>query len=71
VLRFLLGAAEAGFFPAVIFCFARWLPDTDHGRATSIFIAGSSAATIIAGPLSGALLEMHGAAGWDGRRRCS
>jgi MFS family permease len=68
VLRFLLGAAEAGFFPAVIYYFTQWLPDTDRGRATSIFVAGSSAATVIAGPLSGALLEMHGIAGWDGWR---
>jgi len=44
VLRFLLGAAEAGFFPAVIFYFSRWVPAGQRGRATALFIAGSSIA---------------------------
>ncbi|MFJ2110703.1 MULTISPECIES: MFS transporter [unclassified Streptomyces] len=66
VLRFLLGAAEAGFFPAVIYYFTRWLPDADRGRATAIFLMGSGTASVIAGPLSGALLEMHGVAGHRG-----
>jgi MFS family permease len=42
VLRFLLGAAEAGFFPAVIFHFSRWVPAGQRGRATALFTAGSS-----------------------------
>ncbi|MEU9486697.1 MFS transporter [Streptomyces decoyicus] len=58
VLRFLLGVAEAGFFPAVIYYFARWLPDADRGRATAVFLTGSGTAAVIAGPLSGALLEI-------------
>ncbi|MGW2513015.1 MFS transporter [Streptomyces scopuliridis] len=66
VLRFLLGVAEAGFFPAVIYYFTRWLPDADRGRATAIFLMGSGTASVIAGPLSGALLEMHGLAGHSG-----
>ncbi|WP_078877765.1 MFS transporter [Streptomyces sp. 150FB] len=66
VLRFLLGVAEAGFFPAVIYYFTRWLPDADRGRATAIFLMGSGTASVIAGPLSGALLEMHGFAGHSG-----
>ncbi|MGI5468687.1 MFS transporter [Streptomyces sp. CA-132043] len=68
VLRFLLGVAEAGFFPAVIYYFTRWLPDSDRGRATTIFLMGSGTASVIAGPVSGALLEMHGLwghAGWQ------
>lgn len=68
VLRFLLGVAEAGFFPAVIYYFSRWLPDSHRGRATSIFLMGSGTATVIVGPISGALMEMHGLlghAGWQ------
>ncbi|MGW0711795.1 MFS transporter [Streptomyces sp. NPDC002643] len=65
-LRFLLGVAEAGFFPAVIFYFSRWLPDSHRGRATSIFLMGSGTATVIVGPISGALLEMHGVWGHSG-----
>ncbi|GEC05977.1 MFS transporter [Streptomyces spinoverrucosus] len=67
-LRFLLGVAEAGFFPAVIYYFSRWLPDSHRGRATSIFLMGSGTATVIVGPISGALMEMHGVwghAGWQ------
>lgn len=65
-LRFLLGVAEAGFFPAVIYYFSRWLPDSHRGRATSIFLMGSGTATVIVGPISGALLEMHGVWGHSG-----
>ncbi len=66
VLRFLLGAAEAGFFPAVIFYFTRWLPDSHRGRATALFVAGSSIAAAISGPLSGPLLSLDGLGGAHG-----
>lgn len=66
VLRFLLGAAEAGFFPAVIFYFARWVPAGQRGKATAIFIAGSSIAAAISGPIAGLLLSLHGALGLRG-----
>lgn len=66
VLRFLLGAAEAGFFPAVIFYFARWVPAGLRGRATAIFIAGSSVAAALSGPIAGMLLSLHGALGFRG-----
>ena len=66
ILRFLLGAAEAGFFPAVIFYLAKWLPDTHRGRATALFVAGSSVAAAISGPLSGPLLSLHGLLGLHG-----
>ena len=68
VLRFLLGAAEAGFFPAVIFYFARWVPAGQRGKATAIFIAGSSIAAAISGPIAGLLLSLHdvfGLRGWQ------
>ncbi|MGW8378055.1 MFS transporter [Streptomyces sp. ODS28] len=65
-LRFLLGAAEAGFFPAIIFYFSRWLPASHRGRATALFVAGSSIAAAISGPVSGPLLTLHGAGGLAG-----
>ncbi|MFF9812238.1 MFS transporter [Streptomyces sp. NPDC014006] len=70
-LRFLLGVAEAGFFPAVIYYFSRWLPDSHRGRATGIFLMGSGTATVVVGPLSGALLEMHGVWGTQAGSGCS
>jgi len=66
VLRFLLGVAEAGFFPAIIFYFTRWLPNHHRGRATALFVAGSSIAAAISGPLSGPLLSMDGVLGHRG-----
>ncbi|GAA2796154.1 MFS transporter [Crossiella cryophila] len=66
LLRFLLGAAEAGFFPAIIYYFSRWLPSSHRGRATALFVAGSSIAAAISGPLSGPLLAMHGFLGIPG-----
>lgn len=66
VLRFLLGVAEAGFFPAIIFYFSRWLPGSHRGRATALFVAGSSIAAALSGPLSGPMLSMHGLAGFKG-----
>lgn len=66
VLRFLLGAAEAGFFPAVIFYFARWVPAGQRGKATAIFIAGSSVAAAISGPVAGGLLSLQGVLGLRG-----
>ncbi|RLV51280.1 MFS transporter [Nocardioides mangrovicus] len=67
VLRFLLGVAEAGFFPAIIYYFTRWVPNSHRGRAIALFIAGSSIAAAISGPLSVPLLSMHlfGLTGWQ------
>ncbi|MFJ4169856.1 MFS transporter [Paenarthrobacter sp. NPDC089714] len=68
VLRFLLGAAEAGFFPAVIFYFARWVPAGQRGKATAVFIAGSSVAAALSGPIAGMLLSLNdvlGIRGWQ------
>jgi MFS family permease len=66
VLRFLLGAAEAGFFPAVIFYFARWVPAGHRGKATAIFIAGSSVAAALSGPIAGLLLSLNDVLGFRG-----
>jgi hypothetical protein len=58
-LRFALGAAEAGFFPGVVYYFTRWLPSADRGKAMAIFLSGSAIATILSGPLSSYLLQLQ------------
>ncbi|MHC8319602.1 MFS transporter [Pseudomonas sp. GB2N2] len=60
ILRFLLGVAEAGFFPGVIYYFTRWLPGVERGKAIAIFLSGSAMASLISGPLSGLLLQLNG-----------
>lgn len=67
ILRFLLGVAEAGFFPGVIYYFTRWLPGVERGKAIAIFLSGSALASLVSGPLSGALLQISGMGlhGWQ------
>lgn len=67
VLRFLLGVAEAGFFPGVIYYFTRWLPAAERGKAIAIFLSGSALASLISGPLAGALMQIQGLGlhGWQ------
>lgn len=57
VMRFLLGAAEAGFFPGIIFYLSRWFPSRHLGGATAIFILGLPISVLIGAPLSTAILE--------------
>jgi len=66
-LRFLLGAAEAGFFPGVVYTFTRWFPAAERGRAMAVFLSGSAIASVISGPLSAALLSIQGLGlqGWQ------
>lgn len=67
-LRFLLGVAEAGFFPGVIYYLTRWFPQSARARAVGVFYFGAPLAFMFGGPLSGFLLELHGAlnlAGWQ------
>src|SRR5207248_1994202 len=65
-LRFLLGAAEAGFFPGIIFYFTYWFPGPERARAVAQFSTASMAAGIVGAPLSGALLSLRGAWRLDG-----
>ena len=60
VLRFLLGVAEAGFFPGVILYLTYWFPKRYRGRVTAGFMTAIPIASFIAAPLSGFLLELHG-----------
>lgn len=67
VMRFLLGMAEAGFAPGIIYYISCWFPKSNRARAMSFFYMGSVAASIIGLPVSGAILNMHGiadVAGW-------
>ncbi len=66
VLRFLLGAAEAGFFPGVIFYLTKWFPTAYRSRTVAIFMTAAVASNIIGGPLSGALLDLDGVWGLRG-----
>jgi ACS family tartrate transporter-like MFS transporter len=65
-MRFLLGAAEAGFFPGVIYYLTRWFPAPERARAIAAFMTASLTAGIVGGPVSGALLSMNGVGGLAG-----
>ncbi len=66
-MRFLLGAAEAGFFPGMILYMKRWFPARARARAVAWFMTANPLAGVIGSPISGALLNIHGAglAGWQ------
>jgi ACS family tartrate transporter-like MFS transporter len=66
LLRFLLGVAEAGFFPGIILYLTYWYPAREQARAIALFMTASALAGVIGGPLSGALLTMHGTLGFSG-----
>jgi ACS family tartrate transporter-like MFS transporter len=66
VMRFLLGVAEAGFFPSVVYYFSHWFPMACRGRAVSRIYIASSLASILMGGISGALLGLDGNAGLRG-----
>lgn len=68
ILRFLLGAAEAGFFPGIILYLSYWFPARNRAAVTAVFMAAAPLSTALGSPVSGALLEMHGImglAGWQ------
>ena len=65
-LRFLLGAAEAGFFPGLIFYLTQWFPARERARTIAMFMTATLTAGVIGGPTSGALLSLHGVAGLAG-----
>jgi MFS transporter, ACS family, tartrate transporter len=67
IMRFLLGVAEAGFFPGVAFYLAMWFPAQYRARILAGFLVGIPLSTVIGAPVSGLLLELDGAwglAGW-------
>jgi ACS family tartrate transporter-like MFS transporter len=66
VLRFLLGVAEAGLFPGMIFYLTLWFPEAYRARFTAVFMTAIPLANIIGGPVSSLILEFDGIAGLRG-----
>lgn len=67
-LRFLLGVAEAGFFPGIIYYMSRWFPAAERASAISRFMTAAAVSGIVGGPLSGVLFTLDGVmglAGWQ------
>ena len=68
VLRFLLGVAEAGFLPGIIYYLGNWFPSVERARAVSWFMLAIPLSTVVGGPLAGVILGLngwHGLAGWQ------
>jgi MFS family permease len=70
VLRFLTGAAEAGFFPGIMLYFTLWVPAARRGRITALFMSAIPLSGVIGGPLSGWVLHslaggVGGLKGWQ------
>jgi MFS transporter, ACS family, tartrate transporter len=66
VLRFLLGVAEAGFFPGIILYLTDWFPARERARAVALFATATALAGLIGSPLSGAILGLDGLGGLRG-----
>ena len=67
VLRFLLGVAEAGFFPGVILYLTFWFPASRRGRMTALFATAVAIATVVGAPVSGLIMQTFGGInGWAG-----
>jgi sugar phosphate permease len=67
IVRFLLGVAEAGFFPGIILYLTYWFPAARGGSATSMFLAAVAVAGLIGNPASGWILRsLDGVNGWQG-----
>jgi sugar phosphate permease len=69
LLRSLLGAAEAGFFPGVLFYLTTWIPASRRGQFTAYFMSAIAISGIVSGPMSGGILQgmdgVSGLAGWQ------
>lgn len=69
VMRFLLGVAEAGFIPAILFYLTYWFPASRRSKVTALFMTGIPMSGVVGGPLSGWIMNhmggAHGLAGWQ------
>lgn len=69
VLRFLLGAAEAGFYPGVIYYLMSWYPPKRRSQIIALFMVAIPVAGILGGPISGWIIsafhQTHGYSGWQ------
>ncbi|AMA25180.1 hypothetical protein RJF2_12670 [Klebsiella pneumoniae subsp. pneumoniae] len=66
VMRLLLGAAEAGLYPGIIYYLTLWFGREERAKATGLFLLGVCLANIIGAPLGGLLLSLDGMSGWHG-----
>jgi MFS transporter, ACS family, tartrate transporter len=66
IVRFLLGVAEAGFFPGIVLYFTYWFPSYHHARIVSSFLVGLPVAVALGAPISTALLGLDGMFGLKG-----
>ena len=67
-VRFLLGVAEAGFLPGIIYYLGNWFPGAERARAVSWFMIAIPLSSVIGAPLAGVILELdgwHGLTGWQ------
>ena len=69
IMRFLLGVAEAGFIPAILFYLTYWFPSSRRSKVTALFMTGIPMSGVVGGPLSGWIMNhmggTHGLAGWQ------
>ncbi|CDZ50004.1 MFS transporter [Neorhizobium galegae] len=66
ILRFLLGVAEAGFFPGVLYLLTLWFPKDYRGRMVGLFMIFSALANAVGAPIGGMLLDLKGLLGHEG-----
>lgn len=67
-LRLLLGIAEAGFFPGIVLYLSQWVPAAERARTLAGFMLAIPVAGLLGGPISAALLSLHGVLGLAGWR---
>ncbi len=65
-MRFLLGVAEAGYFPGMVLYLTYWFPSQQRARAVARFMTATAIAGVVGGPLSSALLKLNGHGGLNG-----
>lgn len=69
IVRFMLGAAEAGFLPGVLYYLTLWFPTYRRGRIMALFVIGLPLSSVIGGPLSGWIMShfdhVQGLRGWQ------
>jgi ACS family tartrate transporter-like MFS transporter len=67
-LRFVLGVAEAGFFPGIVLFLSQWVPAAQRARTMAGFMLAIPVAGLLGGPISAVLLSLHGLGGLEGWR---
>jgi len=68
ILRFILGVAEAGFFPGAILFLSLWVPARHRSKILALFYLAQPLTTVIGAPLAGVLIQQHGLFGLEGWR---